>query len=94
MSCEFKVITNPKHNGGSFNLVGEGIIEIGTECIKEDPGYTFMLICHEIAEVIHVTMRTRYDDPSVSSNYKFFMDHKEFENHTRVFADTIQKFIK
>lgn len=92
-SVRFKVIKEKSHNGGSF-CFGDGEIRIGVDCIEKDPGYTFMIICHEVAEIIHIILGTRYDDPSVKANYKFFQDHKDFENHTRLFAQTIQQFMK
>ena len=92
-SVKFIVKKDPTHNGGSFSFK-DGTLIIGTECINEDPGYTFMVICHEISEIIHVAISTRYSDLSVESNFKFFMDHKEFENHNRLFAEAIRNFIK
>lgn len=93
LSFTFKVIQDPKISGGHFSF-SEGIIGIGTKYLKEDSTSVFNVICHEVLEAIHVATNTRYQDQSVSGNYKFFTDHKEFELNTNLFAITIQKFIK
>lgn len=52
-----------------------------------------MIICHEIFEAAAVVLNYRYDDPSVEGNWKFFMDHKEFENLVAVASFAISKFV-
>lgn len=37
-------------------------------------------------------MRFRYPDPSAEDNYKFFMDHKEFENAVSVASVALAQF--
>lgn len=93
LSYTFSVIQDKSHGGGSFSF-GDNQIVIGTKNLLKDPSYTFNVICHEIMEIIHVISSTRYDDASVSGNYKFFQDHKEFENNINLFAKIIQNFIK
>jgi hypothetical protein len=92
-SHTYKVILDPEEGGGSFDSA-KSILVIGTKYLKSDPNYTFNVICHEISEMCHVILCHRYSDHSVHGNYKFFMDHKEFQNHTALFAQTIQQFIK
>lgn len=89
----FKIVTNPKEGGGTFNF-GDGTITIGTKYLQEDPDSVFNVICHEVLEATHCATNTRYRDPSTGDNYKFFMDHKEFENNTMLFSIAIQNFIK
>lgn len=93
LSYTFKVIQDKSHAGGSFSFSDSEIV-IGTKCLHTDPSYTFNVICHELMEIIHVALSTRYDDNSVGGNYKFFQDHKEFENSINLFSILIQKFIK
>lgn len=93
LSYTFKIKQEESHAGGNFSFVDSKII-IGTKCLNDDPNYTFSVICHELMEVIHVALATRYDDASVEGNYKFFQDHKEFQNGISLFAIAIQKFIK
>lgn len=89
----FTVETNKGVSGAWFDI-SSSTIGIGTLNIKSNPGYTFMLISHEVSEIIHCLLGTRYNDYSSEDNYKFFMDHKEFENHTALFSSVIQNFIK
>lgn len=93
LSYTFDIIIDKENGGGSFDF-GEGTITIGTKYIKQDPSSVFNIICHEVLEAIACATNTRYNDTSVSGNYKFFMDHKEFELNTNLFAITIQNFIK
>lgn len=92
ISFNFKVIADKTLGGGSFDI-NKGEIVIGVKHIKEDPTYVFNVLCHELMEVISELTRTRYSDPSVSGNYKFFWDHKEFELNVKIFAETIRHFI-
>ena len=93
LSSSFKVIQDINEEGGSFNFANSQLI-IGTRYLKSDPNHVFNIICHEVSEICHVVLNLRYNDHSVSNNYKFFMDHKEFEIHNSLFAITIQNFIK
>lgn len=92
ISFNFKIIADKTIGGGSFDI-GKGEIVIGIKHINDDPTYVFNVICHELMEVISELTRTRYDDPSVHGNYKFFWDHKEFELNVKIFAETIRHFI-
>lgn len=89
----FEVDYNKKGAGASFSF-SERKIEIGIAHIEKDQDYVFMLLCHEIMEICHVVTCTRYHDESVDANYKFFLDHKEFENNINLFSKAIQQFIK
>lgn len=92
-TMDFKVIYNKNIGGGSvdFDL---GIIEIGTMDLETHPLEVWDTICHEVSEACHVTMCTTYSDRSVTGNFKFFMDHKEFANHNKLFSVAITQFIK
>lgn len=91
-SYTFKMVYDDKCSGGSVDF-GSFEMKIGTELIKKSPNTVFMVICHEVAEAIHIINCTRYDDTSVIGNYMFFQDHKQFDNHICLFAQTIQEFI-
>lgn len=93
LSCRFKVIQKADEAGGSFNTA-KGELIIGTKHLLEDPDYTFQVICHELLEVIYSLANLRYSDNSVEGNYKFFMDHKEFQIATNIFSHSIQQFIE
>jgi hypothetical protein len=93
LACEFIVKKDKKTSGGSFNMK-KGEIIIGTEFLGIDDSSVFNVICHEVMEIILALLSLRYHDGSVSNNYKFFMDHKEFQTSIVVFADTIKHFME
>ncbi len=93
LSFTFKIKQNKTSSGGSF-CFAKGEIVIGTKHILDDPTSVFDVICHEVMEAITVATNTRYKDGSCGDNYKFFMDHKEFQTNISLFSITIQKFIK
>ena len=89
----FKVLYRKEEYGASFNFTTREII-VGT--IQKDVGIEaiFFNITHEIMEIVHCIIGTRYDDSSVENNFKFFMDHKEFENSMIMFSTAIKQFIE
>lgn len=90
-----KMKWSPKIGGGYVVISDEGNeIGISTSTEKGDPFDLIEILMHELSEIIHILLRFRYDDPSVHGNYKFFMDHKEFELHNKILANTFSKFIK
>jgi hypothetical protein len=92
LACEFKVIQDKRAGGGSFNTK-EGTMTIGTLYLEDDPSSVFNAICHEVMEIITSLLCLRYSDQSVMGNYKFIMDHKEFQTAIIVFSDIIKNFI-
>lgn len=88
----FTVKWDNKHAGGYFSITDQKI-EIGSRDLELDPNGVFNIIIHEISELIHCLTCTRYDDYSVQDNYKFFMDHKQFETHNRILSGILSKFI-
>lgn len=92
-SYTFKMVYDSKNSGGSVDF-GKCEMKIGTNLIEKSPNNVFMVICHEVSEAIHIINCTRYDDTSVIGNYMFFQDHKQFDNHICLFAQTIQNFIE
>lgn len=92
ISCyRYKITQDPKTGGGSFSTKGNEII-IGTRDLETDPHYVWNVICHEIFEAAIAVMRYRYEDPSAEDNWKFFMDHKEFENAVSVASVALAQF--
>ena len=91
-----KMVWSKKVQGGYVSIGTDGKNEIGisTSTEEHDPFDVVEILMHELSEMIHIFMRLRYDDPSVHGNYKFFMDHKEFEMHNKMLALTFSKFIK
>jgi hypothetical protein len=93
MCYKFKVLTDDSRGGAEFSFATKEIT-IGTKGLKDNPEEVFMYICHELLEVCYEAMSLRYSDASVNGNWKFFMDHKEFENSTSLFSNLITKFMK
>lgn len=91
-SITFNVKMDNNSDGASLNLDGREIT-IGTKHLNADPNYVFELICHEIMETVCILTSTRYDDYCVTENYKFFMDHKEFQNNVSIFSRAVSEFI-
>jgi hypothetical protein len=89
----YNVFVDSETGGGSFNG-SESNLTIGTKYLHSDPNYVWSVICHEIMEMIYVQFCVRYDDHSVEGNYKFFMDHKEFQNCISEFSKVIVQFLK
>lgn len=89
----YNVFTDVEMGGGSFNG-SDSNLTIGTKYLESDPNYVWSVICHEIMEMIYVQFCVRYDDTSVEGNYKFFMDHKEFQNCISEFSKVIVQFLK
>jgi hypothetical protein len=92
ISCyRYEIIQDPNDGGGSFSTKANQII-IGTRDLDKDPHYVWNVICHEIFEATFGVMRYRYADPSSEDNWKFFMDHKEFENAIAVASLALAQF--
>ena len=83
-----------KNKGGAYVNSNKRTIGVGCERLNLDPDYVYHLLMHEISEAIHMYLGTRYDDYSVDGNYKFFMDHKEFECHIAILSKTMLKFAR
>jgi hypothetical protein len=93
LSHTFTVIQDINSNAASFDFAN-GTLIIGTKSLKCEPAYVWMLICHELMEMSITVMGCRYDDPSALDNYKFFMDHKQFQTSVDLFSRTSLEFIK
>ena len=91
MCYKYKIIQNPEDGGGSF-CTSKNEITIGTRDLATDSHYVWNVICHEIIEATMTVMRFRYPDSSAEDNYKFFMDHKEFENAVSVASVALAQF--
>lgn len=79
-----------KNESGGHAYTGDNEIMIGCKYKR----YVFSILLHEISEVCHILLHQHYADRSVSENFKILMDHKEFEIHCDLVAQTIQKFMR
>jgi len=91
LNTTFKIIYSKEKRGGWFDF-GDREIGIGTS--YNNASEIFNIISHEILEICMVKLGVRYDDPSVFENYKFVLDHKEFETVNKLYSSIITKFIK
>ena len=90
-SHRFDVIWDKTHTGASFDY-DEMKIEIGVK----DPatGYVFMLICHELWEIVAIEMGVRLRRPDCQTDYIFVYDHRQHETMASMFAGLVSQFIQ
>lgn len=93
LSEEYTMVYDKRESGGWFENT-DYRIGIGTRDLKVNPNYVFMIICHEVMEAITCITSTRFTDNGAYGDYKFFMDHKQFEVNMQIFASVIKNFIK
>ncbi len=87
---DFDVIWNPKHNGARLNF-SEHSIEIGTR--GRDDCEIFMLICHELMELVAVISNVRMERPDCYTDYIFVYDHRQHDTMMILFAGALREFI-
>lgn len=93
LGSDFKVEYNKDIDGSAFYLDNSRII-IGTASLKNDPFYTFMMISHEVMEVVLQMMGARYINPRLENHYLFSFNHQTFENAIAIHAQVMREFIK
>lgn len=92
-AMEFNIKYEKESYAGSFSYDDDEII-IGIKNYKEKPLYTLSVIIHELTEVLHCQMHTRFQPSDNLSNYLFSYSHKE---HTKICQDLtglLNNFIK
>lgn len=89
-----------EHGGGSFSLGAKGgrneiVVYIEPDGEKSDE-VVFQVLCHELSELIHALLNTRYhsSNTSTSGGYMFVMDDNEFELHNSLFSIALYEFLK
>ena len=87
----FKIIWNNKHNGGSFSYIPNKI-EIGTKDLTDTE--IFMIICHELMEIVTSEMNVRMQRTDCNSDYIFVYDHRQHETMMNMFSGLLAQFIK
>lgn len=94
LSFEFKVVYNKKEWGAYLDF-DKREIGIGTASLAVgDQSTVFDNICHEIMEAVCNITNTCHLDRGTTWDYKFVMNHKEFQNNISIFSSVIQKFIE
>lgn len=90
-SFRFKIKWNKSHAGGSFSY-DDRIIEIGTGDGEDET--IFMIICHELMEIVALEMNVRLKRPDCSSDYIFVYNHRQHETMMNLFAGLVSQFIE
>jgi hypothetical protein len=88
----FNIIQDKTKDGGSFNF-SDNTIKIGVKSLDVSPEYIFNVLIHEISEALHCKLNTRYSAVGAENDYKFILDHKEFQNHNAILSGIIIKNI-
>jgi len=82
-----------KEAGGSFNY-DKHLLKIGTKLYKEQPIRTFVVIIHELKEIIQVQQTTRFLRDDCDSDYIFVYDHRQHTDFCYRLAGLLNNFIK
>lgn len=93
----FEVKYDKTKGGAEFCLGWEDEkpnIIIGMKHYKSDEGDFLNKIIHELTEIIHVTLNTRYRSPDNDTNYHFCYHHKEHTTACTMLAGLLREFIK
>lgn len=90
-SDRFKVKWNKNHSGGSFSY-GDHVIEIGTREVEDD--HIFMIICHELQEIVALEMNVRFRRPDCDSDFMFVYDYRQHETMMYMFSSLVSQFIE
>jgi len=86
---EFK-ITRKRDYGGHFEFKDRNILDIGYGYqVKRE---LFETWAHEISEIIHIIMGTRYSSTVTTGEFKFIMDHDQFALHNMILSEIIYKY--
>jgi hypothetical protein len=94
---EFIMKYDKKEGGGSFKYPygnEKGLIIIGTRDLKGDNGDFLAILVHELTEIIHTELFTRFKAPDNDSNYHFCYNHKEHTTACSMLAGLLKQFIK
>lgn len=76
-----------KEYGSSFTFKNHTII-LGANYKKVDD--VIEALIHEISEIIHLTLNTRYTD-TANDSYFFIMNHAQFQTHNDILINTLIK---
>jgi hypothetical protein len=86
----FNIKWTKEHNGGSFSY-GDRSIEIGIKDSSEDE--LFMVICHELMEIVSIEMNVRFRRPDCETDFLFVYDHRQHETMMNMFSSLVSKFL-
>ncbi len=88
---EFEVKWDKEYDGGSFSYP-DRIITIGTR--SKNDSEEFMIICHELMEIVCIEMHVRFYRPDCNADYLFAYDHRQHDTLSNIFAGLLSQFIE
>lgn len=88
----FNVVWDKTHNGGYFTYSEKKEINIGVKGIDDDE--IFMLICHELMEIVACEANVRLSRPDVGTDYIFVYDHRQHDTMMNMFSGLVSQFIR
>ena len=89
-SYSFNIIWDNSNDYGSFSY-GKKEIRIGTKTNTTDE--IWMIICHEIMEIVALEMHVRFDRPDCATDYLFVYDHRQHDTMMNMHSSLIKQFI-
>ena len=94
LSTIFKVKYDKKEWGGYVSFENREIM-IGTASLAVgDNLNVWDNICHEIFETVTHITNTSHLDKGTTWDYKFVMDHKQFQTNISIVSSIVSKFIE
>ena len=88
---DFKINWTKEHGGGDFSYKTM-TINIGTKDASDSE--IFMILCHELMEIVATEMNVRLCRPDCYTDFIFVYDHRQHETMMNMFSGLISQFIK
>ncbi len=89
----WKIEQDRESNGASLSY-RSGTMIIGSAMKKWAPGHQLNALIHEVAEIILINRGIRYDHPLTGGDYRFYMNHNEFDGFITELTAAIQPIVK
>ena len=90
-SFTFNIKWDNSHTGASFSY-RDKLLTFGTH--GNDTAQIFMVICHELMEIVALELNVRLNRPDVDSDYIFVYDHRQHETMANMFSGLLRQFIR
>ena len=90
-SDNFTIKWDKTHSCGSFSY-RDHTIEIGVRDVTDE--HIFMVLSHELQEIVAVEMGLRFPRPDCEGDYMFFYDHRQHTSMMYMFAGLLSQFVE